>query len=50
VTLRQDLAGTAGADAASLVTTGESLVALHDWTFLLGPGFLAGVGNGMLLG
>jgi hypothetical protein len=46
----QDLAGTAGADAASLVSLGSSLVALHDWTFLFGPGILAGVGNGMLLG
>ena len=46
----QDLAGTAGADAALLVTAGKLLVALHDWTFLFGPGILAGVGNGMLLG
>lgn len=36
VTLRQDLAGAAG--AASLAITGRSLVAFHDWTFLLGPG------------
>jgi hypothetical protein len=43
----QDLAGTG---AALLVTAGKSLVALHDWTFLFGPGILAGVGNGMLLG
>ena len=50
VTLRQDFAGTAGADAALLVTVGKTLVALHDWTFLFGPGILAGVGNGMLLG
>ncbi|MBA3330722.1 MAG: DUF4386 domain-containing protein [Actinobacteria bacterium] len=50
MTLRQDFAGAAGADAASLVTVGRSLVAVHDWTFLLGPGFLAGLGNGMLLG
>src|SRR5215210_6662170 len=50
VSLRQDFAGTAGADAASLVTAGKSLVALHDWTFLFGPGLVAGVGNGMLLG
>jgi len=50
VTLRQDLAGAAGTDAASLVIAGKSLVAFHDWTFLLGPGFLSGVGNGMLLG
>jgi hypothetical protein len=46
----QDFAGTAGADDALLVTVGKSLVALHDWTFLFGPGILAGVGNGMLLG
>lgn len=40
VTLRQDVAGTTGADPASLVTTARSLVAVHDWTFLFGPGFL----------
>ena len=50
VTLRQDLAGTAGADAASLETVGRSLVAVHDWTFLLGPGWVVGIGNGLLLG
>jgi hypothetical protein len=48
VTLRQE--ATAGVDAASLVAIGESLVALHDWTFLLGPGFFVGVGNGLMLG
>jgi hypothetical protein len=47
VTLRQEAAG---ADAGSLVAVGKSLVALHDWTFLLGPGFVVGVGNGLLLG
>lgn len=41
VTLRQ--AGAAGADTASLVTTGESLVAIHNWTFPLGPGLIPGV-------
>ena len=46
----EDFAGTAGADDALLVTVGKSLVALHDWTFLFGPGILAGVGNGILLG
>lgn len=49
VALRQDLAGTDGANA-SLVTVGRSLVALHDQTFLLGPQFCAGLGNGILLG
>jgi hypothetical protein len=51
VTLRQDFAGAAGADKASFVTAGKALVAVHDWTFLFGPGFLgAGFGNGILLG
>jgi hypothetical protein len=48
VTLRQDFAGT-GADAGSLTIAGDSLVAVHDWTFLFGPGFCVGV-NGLLLG
>jgi hypothetical protein len=47
VALRQEAAG---ADAASLVAVGESLVALHDWTRLLGPGFVVGLGNGLVLG
>jgi len=48
VTLRQDLAGAAGTDAASLVTLGKALVAIHDWTFLFGPNFVLGV-NTLLL-
>lgn len=47
VTLRQEAAG---ADAGSLVAVGQSRVAIHNWTFLLGPGFVVGVGNGLLLG
>ena len=50
VTLRKDLAGAAGADTASLLVAGKSLVAIHKWTFLLGPGVCAGLGNGLLLG
>jgi hypothetical protein len=49
VTLRQDLAG-AGGDPATLTAVGRSLVAIHDQTFLLGPAFCAGFGNGLLLG
>ena len=49
VTLRQNLAGVSGAGSASLVTTGQALVAVRDWTFLLGPGLMAGV-NALLLG
>jgi Domain of unknown function (DUF4386) len=47
VTLRQEAAG---ADAAPLVAVGQSLVALHGWTFVLAPGFVVGVGNGLILG
>jgi hypothetical protein len=48
-TLRQDVVGTAGADIGALSTTGHALVALHDWTFLLGPGLMAGL-NALLIG
>src|SRR6201989_2997029 len=36
VTLRHDLGGAAGANAAALVTTGASHVAVYNWTMLLG--------------
>jgi hypothetical protein len=49
VTLRQDLGGTAGADAASLVTTGVSHVAVYNWAFLLGQSLMPGI-NALLLG
>ncbi|MEA2458725.1 MAG: hypothetical protein QOC95_1697 [Thermoleophilaceae bacterium] len=50
VTLRQDIGGAAGADPATLTAVGRSLVAIHDQTFLLGPAFCAGIGNGLMLG
>jgi len=50
VTLQQDVGGPGAANGASLVIAGRSLVAVHDWTFLLGPAFCAGLGNGILLG
>jgi hypothetical protein len=43
VTLRQHLAGTAGVDTASLAMLGNSLVEMHKWTRLLGPGLVCGV-------
>jgi Domain of unknown function (DUF4386) len=49
VTMRRDFAG-GGADAATFVIAGKSLVAIHKWTFLLGPGYCAGIENGLLLG
>jgi hypothetical protein len=48
VTLRKDAGDTGG--AGTLVAVGRSLVAIHDWTFLLGPGWIVGVGNGLILG
>lgn len=50
VTLRQDLAGSSSADASALVNISRSLVAVHDWTFLLGPAFCAAFGTGLLMG
>jgi Domain of unknown function (DUF4386) len=49
LTLRQDLGGTAGADAAALVTTGASHVAIYNWTFLLSQSLMPGI-NALLLG
>ena len=49
VTLQHHFAGATGAQAQALGVTGESLVAMRQWTFLLGPGVMAGV-NDLLLG
>jgi hypothetical protein len=49
VTLRADFAG-AGGDSAALGIAGQTLVAFHEWTRILGPQFCAGFGNGILLG
>ena len=48
ITLHQDVAGTAGTDAA-ISTTGQALVAVRDWTFLFGPDVCAGM-NALLFG
>jgi Domain of unknown function (DUF4386) len=50
VTLRQQYAAGSGGEEGAFLVAGQALVALHDWTFLLGPGLLAGFGNGLLLG
>ena len=50
VTLRQDFGGAGAADPGSLAATANGLIAFHDWTFLIGPAFCAGFGNGILLG
>ena len=40
VTLRNDFTG---GDRSSLLTTGRSLLAMHDWSFLFGPGFMPAI-------
>jgi hypothetical protein len=56
VSLGQDPAGDAsvGQDAAGggagAGAVGAALAAIKDWTFVLGPGFIVGLGNGLLLG
>jgi hypothetical protein len=50
VALRADVADTAGGNSALYVGLGQSLQALAERTFLLGPAFCAGFGNGILLG
>jgi hypothetical protein len=44
ITLRQQVAG------ASEGTIAYALAAIKDWTFLLGPGWVVGWGNGLILG
>jgi hypothetical protein len=44
ITLRQQVAG------ATEGTVAYTLAAIKDWTFLLGPGWVVGWGNGLILG
>jgi hypothetical protein len=48
-TLRADLTGATGARAEALRVTGHALVELRQWTFLVGPGLIAGI-NALFLG
>jgi Domain of unknown function (DUF4386) len=45
-----DALASAGADSAALAATGDSLVNSYDWAFQWGPGLVAGIGNGLILG
>lgn len=49
VTLRQDVGAVGASETAALAITGRSLVANHDWSFLIGQGLLPGI-NALLLG
>jgi hypothetical protein len=50
VTLRQDVAATGDVDSAAYAAVGDAFVALQEWTFVLGPNFVVGIGNGLILG
>ena len=39
-----------GADASALAVTGNSLASTYQWAFQWGPGLVAGIGNGLMLG
>jgi len=47
VTLQRNPSAGTGATLGSIAYT---LAAIKDWTFLFGPGFVVGIGNGLLLG
>lgn len=49
VTLHTTAAGATGIQKASFVAVGSSLIALHTWTTLLGPGLIPAI-NALLLG
>ena len=50
VNVADALASATGADATALAVQGNSLVNSYDWAFQWGPGLVAGIGNGLLLG
>jgi Domain of unknown function (DUF4386) len=49
VTLRHDAGASTDAANSSLIAIGQSLVAVRNWTFTLGPSLIPGV-NALLLG
>jgi hypothetical protein len=50
VDVADTLASATGVDAAAISASGSSLVNVYEWAFLWGPGLVAGIGNGLLLG
>lgn len=47
VTLSREFAAGGAADPAYFQAAGTSLLAIHDWTFLLGPNFMLGINTMM---
>jgi hypothetical protein len=50
VSLVDSLTSASGADTTALAVQGDSLVNMYDWAFGWGPGLIAGIGNGVILG
>jgi hypothetical protein len=50
VSVADALPGAGGIGPTALVVQGNSLVHSYDWAFLWGPGLVAGIGNGLMLG
>jgi hypothetical protein len=44
------LGAATGSQATALTTQGNSLVHAYEWAFEWGPGLVAGIGNGLILG
>ena len=50
VDVAHSLTSATGVNATAIGATGSSLVNTYEWAFLWGPGLVAGIGNGLLLG
>jgi hypothetical protein len=50
VSIAEALSSAQGAGATALAAQGNSLVHTYQWAFTWGPGLVAGIGNGILLG
>ncbi len=50
ISVADALSGSSGAGATALGVQGNSLVHTYEWAFLWGPGLVAGIGNGLMLG
>lgn len=44
------MVGAGGGEASALAAQGDTLAQMYDWSFRWGPGLVAGIGNGILLG
>jgi hypothetical protein len=50
VSVADAMVGASGAEAAALAAQGDTLAQMYDWAFRWGPGLVAGIGNGIMLG